>query len=138
MEGDSEVIAIKNTLKLLPEECRKSILSKYQVLNARGKASIISLAKYLKFLEIDFYVIHDRDLGTPGAEKFNKPIEDAVGDITKIFKLEECLEDCLGYDVPSGDKPYIAYKETSKWKSWDEVPQNWKDTFIKIFNISNK
>lgn len=137
VEGDSEVVAIKNTLKLLPDEVRKGILSKYQIVKARGKAAIISLVKYLKALGIEFYVIHDRDAGTEGAEKFNKPIEDAVGDDSKISMLEECLEDCIGYRVPSSDKPYKAYKVTSEWEKWSEIPENWRKVFIKAFDIDS-
>ncbi|MGK5509885.1 ATP-dependent nuclease [Brevibacillus formosus] len=48
VEGDSEVIAIKNTLKLLDSSTRKDILSRAQVIKARGKAAIIPLVKYLK------------------------------------------------------------------------------------------
>lgn len=138
VEGDSEVVVIKNTLKLLPEEVRKEILSKYQIVKARGKAAIISLVKYLKVLGVEFYVIHDRDAGTEGAEKFNKPIEDAVGNSEKISMLEECLEDCIGYKVPSSDKPYKAYQVTSEWRNWNEIPKNWRDVFIKAFHIDNK
>lgn len=41
VEGDTELLAIKNTLKIIPETTRKEILFKSQVIRARGKASII-------------------------------------------------------------------------------------------------
>lgn len=133
VEGDSEIIAIKNTLKLIDTNAKKDILSRVQVIRARGKAAIIPLVKYLNQLHIPLYVIHDRDRGVAGAEKFNAPIAVAVGNANNISLLEECLENCLGYQAPSKDKPFIAHLETSKWNSINDIPSKWKEVFERAF-----
>lgn len=135
VEGDSELIAIKNTLKHLDREVRKEIQAKTQVVKARGKAAIIPLAKYLNSLGIPFHVIHDRDHGIAGAEKFNQPILKAAGDPSYVSMLEECLENSLGYEPPTADKPYRTYVETSKWSGWNDVPKQWRDVFVLAFEL---
>jgi putative ATP-dependent endonuclease of the OLD family len=136
VEGDTELLAIKNTLKIIPEEVRKEILSKSQVVRARGKASIISLVKYLQDLDIFPIVMHDRDKGTPGAEVFNKPISDSINDTFRLTLNEENVEDTLGYKAPSADKPFIAFENTSKWTNVSDIPKTWKEKFEFIFDVN--
>ncbi|MDR7071036.1 ATP-dependent nuclease [Fictibacillus barbaricus] len=135
VEGDSEVIAIKQTLSLLPPDLRREILSKTQIIKARGKASIIALIKYLNALNIPYHVIHDRDQGTVGAERFNPFIAEAVGDDTRISLLEECLENCLGYESPSSDKPLKVYQKTLEWTDWSSIPELWRNVIKDSFEI---
>jgi predicted ATP-dependent endonuclease of OLD family len=135
VEGDTELLAIKNTLKLIPENIRKEIHFHTQVIRARGKASIISLVKYLQDLQIFPYVMHDRDQGTAGAEIFNNPIADAVNDPTRLTLNHENVEDTLGYKAPSSDKPYIAYSLTDSWSSVADIPAAWKSKFEFIFGV---
>ena len=52
---------------------------------------------------IKTYVMHDRDANTPGATKFNEPISNALNDDAKLYLLEECIEDMLGYNPPSNE-----------------------------------
>ncbi|MNP56488.1 hypothetical protein D3C76_1512160 [compost metagenome] len=120
-------------MKLLDATTRKDILSKTQVIKARGKATIIPLVKYLKKLSVPLYVIHDRDKGVAGAEKFNLPIATAIGNPACVSMLEECLEECLGYQAPSSDKPFRTHLETSKWKEKSDIPESWKTVFQKAF-----
>ena len=136
VEGDTELLAIKNTLNIIPIEIRKEILSKSQVIRARGKASIISLVKYLQDLDIFPFVMHDRDKGIAGAEKFNKPISDAINDPYRLILNEENVEDSLGYKAPEHDKPYTAFDYTFKWTKVIDIPKNWKDRFEFIFGVS--
>lgn len=135
VEGDSEVVALKATIDLLPEDLQKRVLSRTQIVKARGKAAIISVVKYLKALGIEPFVIHDRDLGTPGAEVFNQPIVDAIGDQNQCIALEECLEDVLGYQVPSSEKPFHAYRRTVQWTSFSEIPISWREPFLRAMGI---
>jgi putative ATP-dependent endonuclease of the OLD family len=135
VEGDSEVIAIKQTLSLLPPDLRREILSKTQIIKARGKASIIPLVKYLNALNVPYHVIHDRDRGTVGAERFNPFISEAVGDDTRISLLEECLENCLGYESPSSDKPLKVYQKTLEWTDWNSIPVLWRNVIKDSFEI---
>jgi len=137
VEGDSEVVALRRTLDLLPSEARNKILSTTQILKARGKASIISLVKYLQAMSIAPIVVHDRDKGIEGAERFNKPIADAVGEPARIVVLEECLEHTLGFDPPQKDKPYSVYARVSTWSTWEEVPDAWKKIVSTVFGIEN-
>jgi len=135
VEGDSETLAIKNTTRLLPDEQRKFINARYQVVKARGKAAIISLVKYLRELGMSPIVIHDKDSSVAGAEKFNEPILKAVGDPAAVIVLDECLENALGYEPPTHDKPFRAFVKTFDWKSMDEVPSQWRDAFVKAFSL---
>jgi len=134
VEGDSEVLAIKQTLLLLPEKDRKDILSHYQIVKARGKASIISLVKYLRELGMEPMIMHDGDFGTAGAEKFNKPIAEAARDPKKIVVLNRNLEEAMGYVPPNSDKPYEAFFHASAWSTGDSIPTTWRSVIEKLFD----
>lgn len=137
VEGDTEEIVIKETINRLSEPERIKVLQEWQVIKARGKASIISLVKYLKAMGIKPYVIHDLDIGTKKAEEFNEPISKAVNDSTLLYPLDNCMEDVLGYTVPTYDKPYKAYKFiTDNWNDFDDIPKSWADIFKEIFKIN--
>jgi len=129
IEGDTEEIVLKETLARMPFEVRKDILSRYQIIRARGKASIIALVKYLRALSLDPYVIHDKD-EKKGATKFNKPIQEALSSPDQKYVLKNCIEEVLGYDAPSSNKPYQAFKYITKnWTKedgWIGVQQNWR------------
>lgn len=134
VEGDTEDIVLREATKRLPPETRAKLLSDFEVIKARGKASIIGIAKYFHALSINFVVMHDRDAGTEGAEKFNQPIQDAVGDPEKIVVLEECVEDLLGYPAPSSEKPFKAYQFTSDWgANWEDVPEGLRSVMARLF-----
>ncbi|AEW01036.1 ATP-dependent endonuclease [Niastella koreensis] len=136
VEGDTELLAIKNTIKLLPEDIEKKILSTTQIVRARGKASIISLVKYLQDLGIKPFVLFDRDKGVKGAEKFNQPIINEVNDPKRARENHECVEDVLGYPVPSSDKPFQAFIYTYNWSAVSDIPQSWKETFESLFDVT--
>lgn len=136
VEGDTEMLAIKNTLKIIPEATRKEILFKSQVIKARGKASIISLVKYLQDLGIYPIVMHDRDQGTAGAEVFNQPISDAINDSTRLTLNQENVENTLGYVAPSADKPFKAFIVTNQWTTVADIPPAWKTKFEFIFGVT--
>lgn len=135
VEGDTEMLAIKNTLKIIPEPFRKEILFKSQVIRARGKASIISLVKYLQDLGIFPYVMHDRDQGIAGAEVFNQPISNAINDATRLTLNHENIENSLGYVAPSADKPFKAFSVTNAWTTVADIPVEWKTKFEFIFGV---
>ena len=83
---------------------------------------------------INPYVMHDLDIWNERAEIFNQPIMEAVGDDEKLFPLQNCIEDILGYEVPTYDKPYKAYRHIKEnWVNWNTVPDSWKDIFDRIF-----
>lgn len=135
VEGDTEDIVLREALKRLPSDKRAKIQSDFEVVKARGKASIIGIAKYFHALSINFRVMHDRDAGVDGAEKFNQPIQDAVGDADKIVVLEECVEDLLGYDAPSSEKPFKAYQFASTWgDDWEAVPESLRVVMANLFH----
>jgi predicted ATP-dependent endonuclease of OLD family len=136
IEGDTEDIVLRESLQRMPESIRKRIESEWQIVKARGKATIISLVKYLKAMGIQPYVIHDEDKGNEKAESYNRPILEALGDSSKRVMLSNCIEDVLGYPAPSNEKPYYAYKHISgNWgDSWDTLPQQWKDVIYKVFS----
>jgi putative ATP-dependent endonuclease of the OLD family len=136
VEGDTEILAIKNTIKIIPEATRKEILFKSQVIRARGKASIISLVKYLQDLGIFPYVMHDRDQGTAGAEVFNAPIATALNGGTRLTLNHENIENTLGYIAPSTDRPFSAFTLTNTWTTVEDIPIEWKTKFEFIFGVT--
>lgn len=136
VEGDTEDIVIRETLRRLPREKRLGVLANTEIIKARGKASIIGLTKYLKAMGITPTIIHDRDAGVAGAEKFNVPIEAAAGK-DNVIPLSECIEDVLGYAPPTTEKPYTAYTFAKAWgEQWDDVPARWRGLMEKAFDIS--
>ncbi len=50
VEGDTEEIVLRETIKRMSSTVRKQIFTNYQIIKARGKAAIIALVKYLKAL----------------------------------------------------------------------------------------
>lgn len=85
------------------------------------------------------YVIHDKDSGVEGAEKFNEPIRVAVNDDKKLWVLENCIEDVLGYAAPSYDKPHKAYKYINdNWKEdWLSISENWRNIIEEVWNLKD-
>lgn len=135
VEGDTEDIVFKHTISIMPEEVRKEINDKYQIIKATGKATIISFAKYLKALGIDLFVVHDEDSNTSGAAKYNQPILEAIGnDESKRLMMHDCIENELEYTAPKIDKPFKAYEHVAQWGKWEDVPNRWKDIMKKVFS----
>ena len=135
VEGDTEDVVFKQTIKLMPDHVRKEINSNYQVIKATGKATIISFVKYLKAMGVDVFVVHDEDSGTPGAAVMNQPILDALGgEMNKRYMMHDCVEDVLGYEAIDSDKPYRAYCYVKDWTNWEQVPDSWKDAMKIVFS----
>lgn len=135
VEGDTEDIVFREAISRLPKEIKREIMSNCEVIKARGKASIIGLVKYLNALNVNCFVIHDRDQGCDNAVKYNQPIVNAVGDPDKVIMLEECMEDILGYVAPSSEKPFKAFKNTQTWgETWDDVPEKLRTVLTKVFS----
>ena len=134
IEGDTEEVVIKETLKRLPKERYLKIVSDFEIVKARGKASIISLAKYLVAMGIAPIVVHDRDGGVTGAEVFNQPIADALAGGGKVVQMHENIEDEMGYPAPNYEKPFKAYQHTQTWgDDWASLPASWKAKMVEIF-----
>lgn len=139
VEGDTEQVVLSETINKLPENLKSEILADWYILRARGKAAIIPLIKYLRAMQIDIYVMHDKDEHTPGAVVFNEPIRQALNDDSHLFVLENCVEDVLGYSAPTSDKPYRAYCYINEnWNEWKDVTVEWKIIMQRIFNEGNE
>jgi putative ATP-dependent endonuclease of OLD family len=133
IEGDTEDVLIKESLKRLPRDNYLNIISRFEIIKARGKAAIIGLVKYLTAMGIKPIVVHDRDNGTEGATKFNKPIEDAIDSNGRIVLMIENVEDEVGY-IANSEKPFKAFLETEKWgNNWPDIPENWRKKMKEIF-----
>ncbi len=133
IEGDTEDILFRETLSRLPKDKILKIKSDFEVIKARGKSIIISLVKYLSSMNLDLIVVHDRDKGIEGAEKFNPHIKNAVGKNGKVILMEENVEDEIGYTA-NNEKPVKAYLETQKWgENWDDIPIKWRNKMKDIF-----
>lgn len=134
VEGDTEDILIRETLSRLPKIEFLKLVSNFEIIKARGKAAMIGLIKYLTSMGLKPIIIHDRDAGIEGAEKFNEPISQALGENGRIIMMCENVEDELGY-AASSEKPFKAYMETKKWgENWEDIPENWRLKIKEIFN----
>lgn len=122
VEGDTEDVVIRETLARMSKTDRARVVGNIEFLRARGKPVLISIAKYLNALGIDYHILHDRDAGTNGADAVNAAIVAASGEERRTM-LEECIEDVLGYEPPSYDKPFKAYRY---------IQENWGDDFVSI------
>jgi len=133
IEGDTEDVLIKESLKRLQRDNYLNIISKFEIIKARGKAAIIGLVKYLTAMGIKPIVVHDRDNGIEGATKFNKPIQDAIDSNGRIVLMIENVEDEVGY-IANSEKPFKAFLETEKWgENWSNIPENWRKKMKEIF-----
>lgn len=134
VEGDTEEIIIKETLRRLPKEKYLRVLADFEIVKARGKASIISFVKYLVAMGIKPIVVHDRDAGVAGAEVMNGPIAAAVGLSGRVIQMHENVENEIGYPSPKSEKPYQAYKQSLEWgDEWSGVPAKWRAKMEEIF-----
>lgn len=134
VEGDTEEVVLKETLRRLPKESYMRILSDFEIVKARGKASIISFVKYLKAMDMHPIVVHDRDQGNAKAEVFNAPIAAAVGADGKVIQMLENVENEIGYPPATSEKPYNAYKATLEWgDNWEDIPERWRKKMREIF-----
>lgn len=133
IEGDTEEVLISETARKLPRDQYLKLIADHEIVKARGKASIIGLVKYLVAMGISPTVVHDRDQGTAGAEKFNQPIADALGGHGKVIQMHENVEDEVGYPAPASEKPLKAFKQAAQWVDWDSVPSGWKAKMQAIF-----
>lgn len=144
VEGDTEDIVLRETINRMPDKVRKDIECNWQIVKARGKATIISLVKYLRAMGINPVVIHDKDEGKERAEVFNDPILEAVGDDSRRIMLANCIEDVLEYTPPSNEKPYKAFVHiTQNWtEEWESITPLWKlivtDVFKESFDLLPK
>jgi putative ATP-dependent endonuclease of the OLD family len=137
VEGDTEDIVFRETISRMPLQVKNDILHNWQIIKARGKGAIISLVNYLNASGISPYVLHDRDINTPGAAVFNEPISNVCSP-EKRFMLEECIEDILGYPSPTYDKPSKAYSHIlENWgEEWSSIPERWRSIVESIFDSS--
>jgi putative ATP-dependent endonuclease of the OLD family len=133
VEGDTEEVVVSETIKRLSAGDKSKVVGNCEFLRARGKAVLISLAKYLNALDLNYIFMHDRDAGTDRAEAMNAPILAQTGEDRRIM-LSECIEDLLGYPAPNSEKPYRAYQHIQdNWPDdFENLPSNWKSTFIKL------
>lgn len=139
VEGDTEQVVLAETISKIPDEIRNKILSEWYILRARGKAAIIPLIKYLKAMQLDIYIIHDKDDGKSRAVVFNEPIRNILKNDAHLFVLENCVEEVLGYQVPTSDKPYQAYHYIKdNWKEWKDISPKWRAIVEGIFNEGKK
>ncbi len=133
VEGDSEVVAIGETLAYLDETKRNRIAKDIAIIRARGKPIILSLVTYLKTLGISYRVMHDADTHKSGQAAINAKIASTCGS-EYVHVLQDCLEEALGYSAPTRDKPYHTFKHIHEnWNSLSSIPSAWKIAFNFLF-----
>ena len=62
------------------------------------------------------------------------PLILSVTGAERRIMVEECIEDILGYDAPSSEKPYKAHKHIEdNWsEAFEDLPTNWQEIFINL------
>jgi len=133
VEGDTEEVVIRETIKRLSKEDKSRVIGNCEFLRARGKSVLISIAKYLNVLDMNYVIVHDRDINTPGAAIMNAPILAETGENRRIM-INECIEDLLDYPAPSSEKPFKAYEHIQQnWGPlFSDLPETWRNTFIQM------
>lgn len=133
VEGDTEEVVFRETIKRLASSDKAKVVGNCELLRARGKGVLISIAKYLNALGINYVLMHDRDGGNAQAEAMNDPILQQTGADRRVM-IHECIEDLLGYTAPTSEKPYKAYVHIqNNWGAdFNSLPPQWKDTFINL------
>lgn len=133
VEGDTEEVVVRETIKRLSKSDKSIVIGNCELLRARGKAVLISIAKYLNALGINYIFMHDRDQDLARAAAMNAPILAQTGDARRIM-IEGNIESLLGYAPPSSDKPYRAHKfiESNWGNDFQSLPDKWKDIFIRL------
>lgn len=133
VEGDTEEVVLRETIKRLSPQDKSRFICNCEILRARGKPVLISIAKYMNALGMNYIIMHDRDGDTPGAVVMNDPILAECGQTRRIM-LEECIEDILGYIPPSSEKPFKAYKHIqTNWSAeFSDLPEQWRDIFLEL------
>lgn len=138
IEGDTEDVLIKESIKKLDRKIYFKIISDFEIIKARGKAAIIGLVKYLTSMGITPIVVHDLDGNEPNAAIFNEPIAQALNGMGKIVIMNNNVEDELGY-IATYEKPLKAYQHTLTWgTTWNELPENWRNKMSEIFGDYTK
>lgn len=134
VEGDTEEIVLKETLNRLPRDRHLRVLADFEIVKARGKAAIIGFVKYLVAMGFSPTVLHDRDSTTPGAVVFNAPIAAALDGHGQVVEMIENIEDEMGSQASTYEKPYKAYKHTLTWgNEWEDLPPAWRAKMKVIF-----
>ena len=137
VEGDTEYLLLIEALKRMDKDRVNEIKANWNFIRARGKPPIISLIKYFKALNLNVKVIFDKDNGKENAEKYNAAIISAIDDSDRYYEVEGCIEELLGYEQPSNDKPFHAYKftETNWGDNWESISEGWRNLLQKVFDI---
>jgi putative ATP-dependent endonuclease of OLD family len=133
VEGDTEEVVVLETIKRLTAEDKAKVIGNCEFLRARGKGVLISIAKYLNALDVNYIFMHDRDGETAGAEAMNAPILAQTGEDRRVM-IAECIEDLLGYAAPSSEKPYTAHRyiENNWGDEFSDLPSDWTSVFITL------
>lgn len=133
IEGDTEEVLVRESLRRLSVTERAKVVGNIEFIRARGKPVLISIAKYLNALGIEYHILHDHDGSKPGSESVNNAIADAAGEDRRTM-VHEQVEDLLGYPPPSYDKPFKAHQFTEEnWgDSFDSISENWRLLFLDL------
>ncbi|MFI3037427.1 ATP-dependent endonuclease [Atlantibacter hermannii] len=136
VEGDTEVAIFSESERLVSLfKIEKSFHKDTTIVSCGGKWTISAIAKVMRNLQLDFKVIHDRDLKDldPDNPMPNYPlhpfnaninIENSVGDKALIYQVEDTMEDILWPEERPdhrNDKPYKA------WLRLKEILQDIED-----------
>lgn len=72
----------------------------------------------------------------------NEPIRKALDNDERLFVVEECIEDILGYIPPSADKPFKAFEFIQEnWRDangnydYNKISEKWREILNALFEI---
>lgn len=101
------------------------------IIDCRGKGNIPAFQRVLNHFGIAYAVVHDEDRSNQQMKASNAKIAGLAQAPNKVKMVSpECIEQCLGYQPPSKDKPYHALKFLEQLHSQNQIPAG----FIEIVN----
>jgi hypothetical protein len=99
-----------------------------------GKSNLPGFQRVLNQFQIPYRVVHDADTGNPAAEAINQRIAGAAAPngLASVHQLHPTdLESLLGYQAPSKEKPFHAYRKVEELHLQNAFPPR----FIEALNF---
>jgi putative ATP-dependent endonuclease of OLD family len=126
MEEFSAIVAFDKAAELTGIFARH-VRRKHEVtlIDCAGKNNLPGFQRILNKFEIPYRVVHDADLGNAAAAAVNQKIADAAAPnaLASVHLLQPTdLETLLGYQAPSKEKPFHAYRQVQQLHAQNAFP----------------
>lgn len=104
------------------------------IIDCGGKGNIPAFQRVLNHFGINYAVVHDEDRSNPNEPNKNAKIAGLVQAPNRLKLVSpECIEQCLGYQPPSKDKPYHALKFVETLHSQNTFPPAFREIVNEVY-----